>query len=286
MRSKYTVVGAVAGFVAMGVVPWLLAQLMAFTDHPVTLVARGVMGLAVGACVGWAIRRSRRALVVAVAVALAVTLTVAYLWVFVETTRTTLHHEYGIFGVLSNLEGMVVQSEVIARVRFVSVRPVGVVDNRPERGWRYWYTGALEYTFTVSEYLKGSGGPEIKALAFGISRELNRFSHWTSWGAARNARVLLDARDARWDGGELLAFLRPNLLAGRYFLGYIDPDASHYVNVTVVDAEFRALLPEKTPATSTDRVYWMDDPHRTVDTPTVQLSTVRDTIAEINRDLR
>ena len=111
----------------------------------------------------------------------------------------------------------------------------------------------------------------------------------TSWGAERNARVLLEARDARWDGGEILAFLRPDLVGRGYFLGYIDPDDPGYINVSVVDAEFRSLLPEKTPTTSTDQVYWMDDPHRTTtdtdplapvtkpdDPRTVQLSAVRD----------
>ena len=150
---------------------------MPFTDHPVTLVARGVIGLAVGLGVGWAIRRSRRTLVAAISVALTVALAVAYLWVFVDTTRTKLYHEYGIFASLASLEVMVRQSEVIARVRLVSVRPVGIVDNQPRRGWRDRYTGALEYTFSVSEYLKGSGGPEIRAVAHGLALDPHRFNH-------------------------------------------------------------------------------------------------------------
>ena len=66
----------------------------------------------------------------------------------------------------SLLEARIVRSDVIARVRLVSVAQVV----EKETGWLSLedtsYLSALEFKFTALEYLKGSGGSEIVAIAY------------------------------------------------------------------------------------------------------------------------
>ena len=171
--------------------------------------------------------------------------------VFGDTSRLT-HREvtkslgvYGAFGTAS-LPQMVAASDVIARVRFVSVEPVGVrsrLSVDASNGF-FGYAAALEYTFSVVEYLKGSGGAQFKAVAYGGDYRLDRFKHIETQAEAQTkARELLDARDSRWDDLEQLAFFRHDPNASHYYLGLIHPDHPDYVNVTVASREFKALLP-------------------------------------------
>ena len=113
---------------------------------------------------------------------------------------------YGKLG-LTSMEELIADSPIIVRARFNSVRPVGV------RSWRSTtpgldpefdgYVGSLEFTFDVIEYLKGSGGPQVKGVAYGYDMVGNSTS-----SAAELARPLLDVRDRRWDDREAIVFLR------------------------------------------------------------------------------
>ena len=175
-----------------------------------------------------------------------------------------------------SMHGRVARSALVARVRFVSVDPVGVRDTVLRDGYTYraGYVAALEYTFRVNEYLKGTGGAEITALAFGsIMPEYDgRVTHSTEAGAREKARALLAIRDNRWEGREGIVFLRQFAPGDRYVLDYFDLDRPpHTNNVSVSDNDFKAWLPAvNEPATSTDRMrtasageqlYFVEDPY-------------------------
>ena len=212
------------------------------------------------------------ALIIAAVLVLVV---VAVVVVLLNTTGRTVRISHGTYQYgeyVAGLDEMVAASDVVARVRHKSVKPVGVrlsVYRNPETGDYLGYVGALEYTLTVLEYLKGTGGREIKAVAHGIS-DGGRFRDETAAGAKAAANDLIAARDTRWDSVEMLAFLRRDAF-GQYYLGYIDPDVPDYVNVTVASGAFRALLPaagssdqqlERSRSPAPERVYLMDDPRR------------------------
>lgn len=73
--------------------------------------------------------------------------------------------------------------------------------------------GLLEYTFSIVEYLKGTGADQIVGVA-------SSSSNWTTVeAAAREAACALAMRDARWDGREALLFLMDLPEADRYDIG-------------------------------------------------------------------
>ncbi len=167
-----------------------------------------------------------------------------------QVTTTRAVSTYGVGGP-APLRQMVAVSKVVARVRFVSVKAVGVHSwlYTDQHGNHRGYVAALEYTFSVVEYLKGTGSPQIKAVVYGGADTDERFIHETQQGAQELAQALLPARDTRWDDRETLAFLRYYEPAGHYYLGYIDPSHPYLVNVTVASASFKALLPSVSTST-------------------------------------
>ncbi len=125
----------------------------------------------------------------------------------------------------ASLEERIAGANVIARVTLDSVTTGTERWNDPE--WATYtgdgYVGTLEHTFTVHEYLKGTGDDEIVALAYELGDESGRD---TLAKAAEDANALLAARDTQWDGREAIVFLNadhqymPDLpRAGRYVLG-------------------------------------------------------------------
>ena len=78
------------------------------------------------------------------------------------TTREVIGGASLLFDDPPSMHGRVARSALVARVRFVSVEPVGVRDIVLRDGYTYraGYVAALEYTFGVLEYLKGTGGAE------------------------------------------------------------------------------------------------------------------------------
>ena len=156
---------------------------------------------------------------------------------------------YGMIGP-SSIEEMAARSKVVARVRFVSVRPVG---QRSPVGYPSSATkaegcyAALEYTFRVLEYIKGSGGSQITAVAVGSDFEgFNDDSaiySSTREGAARLAQDLLAVRDRRWEDREAILFLRYVEAHDYYWLGILDLERA-YRNFTVLSTEFKAWLPD------------------------------------------
>ena len=192
------------------------------------------------------------------------------------TTREVIGGASLLFDDPPSMHGRVARSALVARVRFVSVEPVGVRDIVLRDGYTYraGYVAALEYTFGVLEYLKGTGGAEVTALAFGsIMPEWDdRVTHSTEAGAREKARALLAIRDNRWEGREGIIFLRQFAPEERYVLDYFDLDRPPRAsNVSVSDNDFKAWLPSvNDPATSTDRIrtasggeqlYFVEDPY-------------------------
>ena len=156
-----------------------------------------------------------------------------------EVIRESSRVPYHLFDVTATLEERIVKSSIIARVRLDSVEPVGVriaeeYDPFDEASGRY--TGSLELTLDVLEYLKGTGGSEIKAVAYGWMGWNYESAAATEVEAVELGRRLLDERDKRWDDREAIVLLRHNEAEGDYYLGWVP-------GFTVRSVRWKAWLP-------------------------------------------
>ena len=114
---------------------------------------------------------------------------------------------------------------MVARVRLQSVA-AGAAGWHPAcNEWPGTHVGTLEHRLSVLEYLKGSGGGEIMAVAYDDDLSL---ALGTAELAREHGKALVAGRDARWDAREAIVFLRadPPWLPdfpqqGRYVLGHI-----------------------------------------------------------------
>lgn len=102
----------------------------------------------------------------------------------------------------TSMEEQILYSDVIARVSLKNAAQTTELWNFhgiPNR----FYTGVLEFTFDVREYLKGSGPTEVVAVVF---------DHYGDFQSAAEVDALgdylLDTRDADWDDREAIVFLR------------------------------------------------------------------------------
>ena len=108
-------------------------------------------------------------------------------------------HDFG----PSLLEERIVGADIIARVKLKSVSQV--VEFHDYSVGETAYAVALEFKFKALEYLKGSGGGEIEAVAHDLDAPYN-----TRLGAATLGENLLSGRDTRWDDREAIIFLSDN----------------------------------------------------------------------------
>ena len=95
------------------------------------------------------------------------------------------------------VEESIAKADVIARVELLSVTAVaeqmtGDTD----------YVAALDYRFRVLEYLRGSGGSELVAVANDSGETFSG-----SRSAVTRAQALKDRRDTQWDSMEAILFL-------------------------------------------------------------------------------
>ena len=185
----------------------------------------------------------------------------------------------GTFLGLKTMEENIVEADVIARVRLLSIQPAtttklmatmhrGEVLRSPVRFW----AAALEFRFAVSEYLKGSGGNEISAFVF---EEFKRKED-----AEAAAAVIASAHDSRWDDREAVVFLRSTLdftgsgfqlPADHYWFG--DGGMLQYTHgggfsdlYTLSSFYSKLWLPEATGGArgaSTDKVFMLAEPQST-----------------------
>ena len=166
--------------------------------------------------------------------------------------------EYGMYP--AGLDQIIASSKVVARVRFVSAGPVGVHSPFNRFGSTHrGYHPALEITFTAIEYLKGTGGPTLKALIYKHNNPL--VLNMSRSEARDEARRLLAVRDKRWDDREALVFLRYDEPTDQLWLGRLDPGGPEGVyaprnpgvDVTVASTEYKAWLPAVATTTASTR---------------------------------
>ena len=114
----------------------------------------------------------------------------------------SLHDEVGgwppLYDGVQSLESSILESDVIARVSYLSKRASTV--RRPvPANYSFAWTAQLEFRFTVHEYLKGTGPAEIGAIAY--------MEYDTQAQAQAAAARIGDAHDSRWDSREAIVFL-------------------------------------------------------------------------------
>ena len=111
----------------------------------------------------------------------------------------SLNNDIGLFvsyrGVQS-LETTILESDVIARVSYLSKRSSSVL--RPDTSYYPW-TAMLEFRFTVHEYLKGTGPAEIGGIVY--------MAFETETQARLAAARIGTAHDSRWESREAIVFL-------------------------------------------------------------------------------
>ena len=207
---------------------------------------------------------------------------------------------YGRAG-LATLEEMVTASPIIVRGRLASVAPVGVRSvlsltyGQPGPQQFDGYHGSLEFTFDVLEYLKGTGGDQVKGIAYGYMPYSSTYGYSpTPEEAAEDARHwLANERDSRWDDREAIVFLRhpPTFLAGHlasqldhYWLGFISGNRDDNVKITVASGEGKAWLPDvaspgDTARQSNEQQFLLDDPGGNLDATTRTAQAVADSIS-------
>ena len=143
-------------------------------------------------------------------------------------------------------EELVFLSEIVARVRLVSVDP-------GSRLYLDEHSPVFVFRFRVVEYLKGSGDDEltVNLLAespYGLDDEIYYDPESPTpdaEDALRTAKSRLAQRDARWDNREALVFLRPSTIPGESgayeFTGRHSPTLLY--NHAVTSEYNRAWLP-------------------------------------------
>ena len=190
------------------------------------------------------------------------------------------------FDVPALLEEMIIKSEVIARVRLRSVEAAAAKDpwERDEK-----YTGSLILTLDVLEYLKGTGGTQITAYAYGWKEDErweNAFVAPTEAEAVALGRQLLGRRDRRWDDREAVVLLRRNELHNHYYLGMVGPHTTWH-QFTVASEMWKSWLPDAALGSSevrspvenpTQQRFLLDDPGTETTTTRSAGTTTNNTI--------
>ena len=100
----------------------------------------------------------------------------------------------------ASIEERIAESDVIVRVRLNSVSSGAELQDFDNDGM-VENVSALVHTFEALEYLKGSGGSELVAVAYAFR------PHETSQSAIEDANALHAERDTTWDGREAIVFL-------------------------------------------------------------------------------
>ena len=120
-----------------------------------------------------------------------------------------------------SLEERIAGADVIARVRLRSVSQV--VEFHDYTVGETAYTVALEFSFDVVEYLKGTGSSTLVAVAYDIDVPFK-----TKLGATTLGENLLAQRNSTWDDRDAIVFLADNhpslpstKAANRYWMGIL-----------------------------------------------------------------
>ena len=195
------------------------------------------------------------------------------------------------------LEELLVAARVVIRVTLASAS-ASVYYHVPISE----YKGAIAYTFNVLEYLKGSGGNEITAVAWDGQTE-----YTTSAAALTRGGELLAERDTQWENREALLFLVSpaplapnNSPADRYEFGamWLYPGGDMY-SITSVHA--KRWRPEAlggtggATGTSSEKYFLTDVPAssgsasgasgNSREEPSLALSTIKNKLATIEAEI-
>ena len=204
-----------------------------------------------------------------------------------------LEHGYG----PASLDENIVGSDVVARVTLNSVSQV--VELHDYSVGDTVYARALEFKFDVLEYLKGSGGGTLVAVAYDLDTPFN-----TRAGAALLGEDFLGTRDTQYDDREAIVFLvdnHPSLpstsRADRYWFGNLRFNGED--RYTIASDLLKLWFPADQPGgatgasgTSTQRFLTGLPPERVIgvtgasaaprQAPTITLSEVKIQIAEVD----
>ena len=216
-----------------------------------------------------------------------------------------------LFYFTASLEEMVLKADVIARVRLRSVEPAGArMTYDYTAKYRLEYAGSLKLTMNALEYIKGTGGAELVAYAYGYREGLdddNEFVASTEADATELGRRLLATRDDRWDDREAIVLLRSNEPWGHYYLGLVDtedyrPNFGRFrYQFTVAGTMWRSWLPDASPPSATSTVqststadnlvsaeqrFLLDDPGSAPAStvPVIGLDELKAKVAELTRE--
>ena len=188
------------------------------------------------------------------------------------------------------LEERIFKSPVIARVRLNSV--TSTVESATIFDGSTKYIALLEFSFSVLEYLKGSGASDIVAI-------------WESrpiFDTRREAEAALPAvvaaRDVQWDGHDAIVFLQTSLTyltstqqAGRYYLSWQDEIDVLDDGYSITTRHDKLWLPAEaavgTPSqpTGDQQRFLMDAPPATGTAPTITLGEMKTRIAAVTAKL-
>ena len=138
-------------------------------------------------------------------------------------------------------------SDIVARVEIVSVQQAvessRTFDVTSNRYLPAMFGKALEYTFTVHEYLKGSGGSRVVGLALDKAER-----YPTRVEAEASSTDHLSARDTQWEDREAIVFmaeLSPRQ-TNRYFFGIIRTRYGEVDMYTLASRYAKKWLPSTT----------------------------------------
>ena len=189
------------------------------------------------------------------------------------------------------LSERIAQADVIIRAEVESVAQV--VDSfsiKYHGGYRpAVYSKALEYTLTVHEYLKGSGGYEVVAVV------IDHFLNYPTEAEAEAATTdHLSARDTQWEDREGIFFLMDWRSEGspastnqtdRYMMGAVRSGMGDYDYYTIASRYSKRWLPaieaDADDGTTPARTYFLDVPTPTGAGPTITLTALKAEITDI-----
>ena len=173
---------------------------------------------------------------------------------------------------LMSLEENVLYSDVIAVVNLASSATSTASITSTHAGFTptFWLA-LLEFRFTVSEYIKGSGGTNISGFVY--------MDYRTEAEAQAAAAAMASAHDSRWDDREAVVFLKSKnawlrgkypLAADQYWFGgfvYVTSDAGVNDAYTVASIHTKLWLPKKLSGTeggaqgqSSEKTFLLDVP--------------------------
>ena len=193
------------------------------------------------------------------------------------------------------LEKRIVEADIIARVSKLSHKVVGT-----QYPGQTDYIPAIKFIFRAHEYLKGSGGFQLVAYAYGEHHyfDLEESSakeakdKWGDW--------ILGYRDGRFDSREAIVFLKRPVADGPYQIGNLGEyeelrGTTITRRITVADEESQVWLPAEASSSS-----WLRGPNQrflTEDVTTggsggtrspstsITLSSLKDLIASVQAEL-